>query len=143
MKASIRKIVWNDWPALFSFVAVPIVWAIHFAFPYLKRGADAPDEGFALGLSILAAAALAWRIARVRGLFSSGNAVDGIVESVRIVKDRGRLEYSYRVGGRAMTGWCPVHKSKQVLGLRAGQKLTVLVDRAKPGRSIVADLFVA
>lgn len=141
MKASFRKIVWNDWPALFSFVTLPIVWAIHFAFPYLKRGADAPLV-FALALSVLAAAALVWRIARVRGLFASGVAVEGTVEAVRIVKDHGRLEYSYRVGDRPVTGWCAVHKSRQVFGLRIGQKLTVLVDREKPERSIMADLFV-
>lgn len=142
MKASLKKIVWNDWLALFAFCALPIIWIIHFAFPYLKRGASAPIEVGVI-VSILAAVALAWRIRRVQQLFATGAHTDGVVEAVRILKDRGRLEYSYHVDGRSIGSWSPVHKSKQVLALRIGQKITVLFDRKHPEKSIVADLFLA
>lgn len=141
MKASVRKIVWNDWPALFAFAAIPTVWAIHFAFPYLRKSADAP-VALALSLSVLAATVLSWRIARVFLLFAGGAVVEGIVQSVRIVTDRGLLKYSYSYSERQFVDWCPVHKSKQVLALRIGQTLSVLVDRQNPQKSIVADLFV-
>ena len=142
MKISLIKIIWNDWPALFSACAIPLVWVLHFAFPYLKRSGPPPLE-FTIGLTCLAAFALWWRVARVKKLFSSGGTADGVVEAVRIVKDRGRLEYSYYVEERVLCGWCAVHKSKQVLALRVGQKITVVFDRQRPEKSIVADLFVA
>ena len=74
---------------------------------------------------------------------ATGSTVEGTVEELRIVRDRGRLEYSYRVGGQRFAAWCPVHKAKQVTALHVGQKLTVLVAPEKPAHSIVADLFVA
>ena len=142
MKASLTKIIWNDWPALFALCAIPIIWIIHFGFPYLKKEAFAPIE-IGISVCILAAVALVWRIVRVTRLFDSGEQTDGVVEAVRIVKDRGRLEYSYRVKEEIISGWNPVHKSKQVLSLRVGQTITVLFDRAQPKKSIVADIFIA
>jgi len=142
MKTSLTKIIWNDWPALFAFCAIPIIWIIHFGFPYLKNGASVPIE-IGIGLSIIAMLALVWRITRVQKLFASGEKTDGVVVAVIIVKDRGRLEYSYRVNEEIIDGWSPVHKSKQVLSLQVGQKITVLYDRTHPVKSIVADIFIA
>ena len=142
MKASTGKIVWHDWPALCASVTIPIIWVIHFIFPYIKKGPATP-LWLPLMLTLIAVVALAWRIARVHRFFATGSAVEGIVEGLRIVRDRGRLEYSYCVGGQRVSGWCPVHESKQVTTLQVGQKLTVIVAHEKPAHSIVADLFVA
>jgi len=142
MKASTGKIIWHDWPALCASVTLPIIWAIHFIFPYIKRGPATP-LWLPLMFTLAAVAALVWRIARVHRFFATGSTVEGTVKELRIARDRGRLEYSYRVGGQHFSAWCPVHKSKQVTALHVGQKLTVLVAPEKPDRSIVADLFVA
>lgn len=140
MKAAPLKIVWNDWPAFFSSCAIPLIWIIHFAFPYLKRGGSAP-LGFTFGLAGCAVLALGWRVARVERLLGSGGSADGVVEAVRFGGDRGRLEYTYRVGDRVLSGWCAVRKSRQVQALRVGQQITVAFDLRRPERSIVADLF--
>ncbi len=142
MKTSLNKIIWNDFLALFAFCVIPIIWIIHFGFPYLKKGAHAPIE-IGIGVCFLAILALSWRISRVKSLFASGEKTDGVVLAVRIVKDRARLEYSYRVNEEIFDGWSPVHKTKQVLALQVGQKITVLYDRSQPVKSIVADLFLA
>jgi hypothetical protein len=142
MKTSLTKIIWNDWSAFFAFCAIPIMWIIHIGFPHFKNGASVPIE-IGIALSVIAMLALVWRITRVQKLFVSGEETNGVVVAVIIVKDRGRLEYSYRVNEEIINGWSPVHKSKQVLSLQVGQKITVLYDRIHPVNSIVADLFIA
>lgn len=142
MKPSIAKIVSNDWPALFSALGVPIVWGMHLAFPYLRNGGTSP-LALAAALSALALAVLARRIARVKALFVSGLRANGVVTGLRIVRDRGRLEYEFPVQGSIVTSWCPVHKTKQVLALSVGDGVEILYDGRDPRKSIVRDLFAA
>ncbi len=138
MTPSLRKIIWNDWPALFCVLSVFIIWIVRYAFPPAWKLPALP-----WAISGVALLALGWRVLRVKKFFSLGAAAEGSVEAVRIVKDRGRLEYSYEVEGRKIVAWCPVHKSKQILGIRVGQKITVLYDSRRHESSIVRELFVA
>jgi hypothetical protein len=65
-----------------------------------------------------------------------------VIQSVRIVRDRGRLEFVYELNGQAVKSWTPIHKSKRVLELRPLQEVDVLVDPARPKDAIVAHLYV-
>ncbi len=140
MRPSIAKIVWNDWVAFFSAVGVPMVWGIHFAFPYLRKGATAAPT-LAAGLCALALTVVAWRIARVNALFISGSRAKGVITGVRIARDRGRLEYSFPVQGSTVESWYPVRKTRRVLALRVGEEVEILYDAREPRRAIVKELF--
>jgi hypothetical protein len=141
MKPSILKIIWTDWLALFSAVAIPVVWIIHIAFPHLKKGATAPIE-IGIVLSILASISLIWRILRIQNFFGSGILTKGIFEEFIIVKDRGRFVYFYTIDGRDYHSWCAVHKTKKVRSFITGQEIEVFYQKSNHARSIVKDLFV-
>lgn len=141
MKYSLRKLVWNDWPALASSIAVPITWAIHFGFPLLQRGATPLPLWFPAGASVALVAVLAWRIRRVNWFFSNGTPVVGVITDLLIVKDRGRLEFEFEVDGKRVFSWTPIHKTKSVLSFSPGDRVDLLFDETKPTRAIVKGLY--
>jgi hypothetical protein len=143
MKPSLRAIVWNDWPALACAMGIPIFAAICLAYPYVVgKPALAP---FFASLSVVATlvlgAILCWRIVRVYSLFARGFVVPGNIHGVALAKDRGRVDFGYVVNGQPVYGWTPVHKTRRVLSLAAGQPVHLLVDPARPGMALVAELY--
>ena len=140
MKLSLRKILWNDWPALALAVAIPIIWIIAVVFPHIRSGAVFNPQ-----IAMIASAAclilLIARILSIRAIWNSGVVTAGRVVAVRIIKDRGRFEYEYEVDGTKVIACRAVHKSKQVLDFRPGDSVTVAYDPANPQRSIVRELF--
>ena len=145
MKPRVSRIIWTDWPALLCAVSIPVVWIIGAAYPLINSSAQIERFemlSIAVPISLLAALLLAWRINRVFRLFSHGRRIRGVIQSIRIVRDRGRLEFAYELDGQAVISWTPIHKSARVLELRRLQEVDVLVDTARPKEAIVAQLYV-
>lgn len=141
MKYSLGKIILNDWPALAASLGLPIIWAIHFLFPLLKNTTHALSVWFPVTGSVCLLLVLAWRIRRVTWLFTSGVETRGGVINLSIVKDRGRLEFSFTHAGSTIHSWMPVHKTRMVLALKPGAEIDVLYDRNRPAYAIVKTLF--
>lgn len=144
MRPSIRAIVWNDWPALASSIGMVIVWVLYFGYPLLNRSV-ASDPYFALLAIIFTLGfqgVLSWRIWRVLSLFARGVEVPAQITSIHLVKDRGRIEYSFQLGELAFSSWSPVHKTARVLALEPGQSVKVLVNPENPMQSILKALYL-
>jgi hypothetical protein len=141
MKYSIVKIIKNDWPSLAAAVGIPIVWGIHVIFPLIIRKSHGLPVLFPAVVTLLLLSLLYWRISRIARLFASGNTVTGKVTGLYIVKDRGRLEFSFEHNGTAISSWIPVHQTKQVLSFTDGTPVTVAYDGEHPTRAIIMELF--
>jgi len=145
MKPRVSRIIWTDWPALACAVMIPVVWLIGAAYPLINSSARfgrAELLSVAVPISLVALLMLAWRINRVFRLFSHGRRIRGVIQAIRIVRDRGRLEFAYELDGQSVVTWTPIHRSKRVLELRRLQEVEVLVDPARPKDAIVAQLYV-
>jgi hypothetical protein len=144
MKPRLSKIIWTDWPALFCAFAIPGIWIIGFVFPYLRHGAQFDTTAaltVALPISVIAGGFLLWRIGRIQRLFALGRLVPGLVLDVRIIRDRGRLDFTYKLDGNRFRSWMPIHKNKQTLALPPNQEVEVLVDASRPSRAVVRHLY--
>jgi hypothetical protein len=144
-KPRFASIISTDWPALFCLISIPGIWIIGFLFPFVRKGASFGTFevlAFALPISMVAGGFLLWRIARIHRLFAFGRLVPAQVTSLRIARDRGRLEFEYDFGGLRRTSWMPVHKNKRVLALEPNQQVEVLVDPRDPTNAIVRQLYV-
>jgi hypothetical protein len=143
MKPSLRAILWNDWPSLASWIGVLLTWALCYGHRLLGR---ASDDLLNLWLPIAATfvlfSVLAWRIWRIYSLFASGIEVPGQITQIWITRDRGRLEFGYRIDGQASISWAPIHKTSRVLGFSEGQAIHVLVRAAAPSQAIVKELYI-
>ena len=141
MNYSIKKIILNDWPALASAVGIPIIWVIHYAFPYLRPGAVNVPSWLPVLISSAFALTLADRISHIARLFEHGLSARAVVTNLRIERDRGRLEFVFEYDGRRFASWMPVHKTEQVMTLIPGTAIEVLFNREKPEQAIVKSLF--
>lgn len=141
----LKKILLADWPALFCFIAIPGIWVIGLIFPFLRQGARfgrVEMLTIALPLTVIAAGFLLWRVKRIQMLFRRGTAVRGHITRIRLVRDRGRVEFRYEFNGEFLESWMPVHQSPEVLALRESQEIDILVDATRPRRAIIRHLFV-
>ncbi len=139
-RLSYRRIVAHDWLVLFGALGIPIIWIINIAFPYLREGAVHTPE-IAAVITLACGLLIGWRIWRIHYLFSHGIEAAGVVTRLKIVRDRGRLEYTFTANKRTIHAWFPVHKTKRVLQLDRGAAITVLYDKKNPQFCIVQDLF--
>ena len=143
MKYSIIKVIVNDWPALASSIGIPFIWLIHYAFPYISK----VNEQTPLLLPIVVTNALVvvlwWRIKRVAWFFNNGIAASGKVVLLRIVKDRGRIEFTFNHQGGNFSAWSPIHKTKRVLSLVPGTNIEVLFDAENPTKAIIKELYAS
>jgi hypothetical protein len=145
MKPHLKKILLADWPALFCSISIPGIWVIGLIFPFLRQGATfgrVEILTIALPLSLIAAGFLLWRVTRIQTLFSRGAAVRGNITRIRLVRDRGRVEFRYEFNGERLESWMPVHQTPEVLALRESQEIDLLVDATRPRRAIIRHLFI-
>ena len=145
MKPRLKKILLADWPALFCFIAIPGIWVIGLIFPFLRQGARfgrVEMLTIALPLSLIVGGFLLWRVKRIQTLFGRGAAVRGTITRIRLVRDRGRVEFRYEFNGERLESWMPVHQSPAVLALRESQEVDLLVDTTRPRRAIIRHLVV-
>lgn len=144
MRPNMLKIIWNDWPALFGVIFVPVIWIVNFAWPYIRPSANNNEDRIvfvAIPASIVALVLLMWRVVRVYRLFQRGQIVVATITWIHIVRDRGRIDFSYEIGATPHTSWMPVHRTKDVLSLHEGQQIEVLVDKKSPNTAIIRQLF--
>jgi hypothetical protein len=145
MKPRLKKILLADWPALFCFIAIPGIWVIGLVFPFFRQSARfgrVEMLTIALPLSLIVGGFLLWRVKRIQTLFGRGAAVRGTITRIRLVRDRGRVEFRYEFNGERLESWMPVHQSPEVLALRESQEVDLLVDATRPRRAIIRHLFV-
>ena len=145
MKPHLKKILLADWPALFCSISIPGSWVIGLIFPFLRQGATfgrVEILTIALPLSLITAGFLLWRVTRIQTLFSRGAAVRGNITRIRLVRDRGRVEFRYEFNGERLESWMPVHQTPEVLALRESQEIDLLVDATRPRRAIIRHLFI-
>ncbi|MCX2862980.1 hypothetical protein OOZ63_14205 [Paucibacter sp. PLA-PC-4] len=144
MRPSLLGIVNTDWPALFAAIGLPMILVIAALYPH---GFPVAGSKWALllevGLPLAAACAglLAWRCLRVLELFRSGIPSAGHITQIQLVKDRGRIDFSYELNGATHRCWQPVHRTRRVLALETGQDVQVLVHPRKAGVAIIKDIF--
>ena len=142
MKPRLSQIIWNDWPALAFAIGVGLSVLLYFGLPLVRGGVDPQSRlWFCTAMALLCALGLWSRVARINRFFRLGTRVEGVITNLRIVKDRGRLEFQFVANGSQTAAWSPVHRTKRVLSMRPGQPVIILFDERNPKKAIVLDLF--
>ena len=140
---SIRKFIWNDFPALGVAIGIPIVWIIYLAFPFIEKGNEPLPTALPIAATVMFLGILIWRFRRLARLFSNGRHARGQITRISIFRDRGRLEFVFDYNGSTVASWMPVHKSRAVAALTPGDAVDILFDPADPRRAIVRQIFKA
>jgi hypothetical protein len=152
IRPTLRRVVSTDYAALVG-VIVPCVgvalWIANAFFGFPGRAGRPPLPPnhplfVILGtVSLLAGAIVVTSRRRyVDALFASGDRTPGTITSVRFLKDRGRIEFTYESHGQHRQSVNTVHRTRRTAGVRPLQRVTVLVDPIRPANAIVLDLYV-
>jgi hypothetical protein len=149
-RPSLRRIIWTDYPAFYASLVPVVSWIVLMAWLPDWRG-DGPvispgARPFFLTLAVIATIAglsvLVWRVWLVFKLFSKGSQVRGKICSVEIRRDRGWVEFVYIFDHKEYTSRIEVHRNAQTKGLKAGDLVVLVVDRANPQRAFIRDLYI-
>jgi len=139
------QIIRNDGLSLFLLWGPVFVAA--FAVEFLGEEENSFYYLFSIfiGLILLAGAGLYFRYKRIISIFEDGIEVTGIVTEVLIREvesaTSAEIKFTYEFQGAKYESKNPSSTEKTKL-LKAGQSVTILVDRNKPSRAFVKELFV-
>ncbi len=149
-KPSLRRIIWTDYPAFYASLVPVVSWIVLLAWLPDWRG-DGPiispgARPFFISLAALATIAglivLIWRVWLVFRLFGKVLQVRGKISSVEIRRDHGWVEFFYIYDHKEYTSRIEVHRNAQTKGLKAGDLVVLVVDRAHPQRAFIRDLYI-
>jgi hypothetical protein len=134
---SIIQIIWTDYFAFISALLPVCIWALVLiiwkAQVYFVIGA--------LG-TLVVLGLLTWRVLLFRMVFRDGKSVLGRVCSAYLIRDRGRVEYTYSYQGKFYKSGVSIHRNGRTKALKEGQPLTLVVDQRNPGRAFIRSLYM-
>jgi len=134
---SIIQIIWTDYFAFITALLPVCIWALVLliwkAQVYIRIGAVGTLIVFGL---------LAWRVVLFRKVFREGKSVLGRVSSAYLIRDRGRVEYTYSYQGKFYKSGVSIHRNSRTKALKEGEGVILVVDRRNPGRAFIRSLYM-
>lgn len=148
-KPALRKVLWTDYPS-FIFVSFSVAaWIIYVAWVPAWRK-DGPIINpqlapytllIAILISLLGIGVVAYRLHLLRTVFSKGVEVRGKITEITLPRDRGRVNYSFYYQNKEFSSFAPIHRNKQTLSLKKGDRVTLVIDPEYPVRAFIRDLY--
>ena len=146
---SIPRIVWTDYTAFFMALSPVVVWIVYLAWVPQWRQSDPiiPTQGawfflyFAVVVTLIGLAVLAWRVRLFKTVFQEGLEIHGRISSFSMARDRGQVKYTYACQGKRYESGVTLHRTKQTRKLKVGDRVVLVVDRSNPGRAFIRDLY--
>jgi hypothetical protein len=153
-RAAIVRFIRYDYFSLLCLLGPLVAWgmfaatACGFSFDRstgTNQGGAFSESHFYLGAAVLSSAVLlpllARRVWSLSSVFRDGERVTGRIVNVWFVSGRGRVDYTYTFNGREYTAGNATTKNDRTKLLQKGQAVSLLVDREKPERAIMEDLY--
>jgi hypothetical protein len=92
-------------------------------------------------LTMLGLAALAWRYGLAWRLLTSGQEVPGTISRTWFFRDRARITCTYSFKGRKYQATQSMRFSRRVMGLKAGERVRLVVNSSMPHNFLIRQLF--
>jgi hypothetical protein len=149
-RPSIRRIIWTDYPAFYASLVPVVSWIVLLAWmpawrddgPIISESARPFFLSLAAIATIAGLAVLVWRLWLVFRVFGQGVQVRGKISSVELRRDHGWVEFFYIHEHQEYTSRIEVHRNAQTKGLKAGDRVILVVDRQNPKRAFIRDLYL-
>ncbi len=146
----IARILWTDYPA-FLFTAFPVVvWVVYLSWvPGWREDGPVINPELAPFILVLAVAftiwclgVVTWRILLIRKIFRSGSLVRGKIIEITLNRDRGKVAYTYFLNNKEYSASAPIHRNKQTVAIKKGERVNLVVDPTHPQRALIRDLYL-
>ncbi len=150
-RPSIRQILWTDYTAFFVALIPIVIWIVFLAWVPDWRRDNHPVISpqlrpfvlyFNLVLTVVTLVILFRRVRLLLKVFRDGAQVRGRITSFSMRRDRGQVEYIYIFDRDEYRSGVAVHRNKQTLALKVGDRVILMVDPDRPQRAFIRDLYV-
>jgi len=146
---SVTRLIWTDYPAFYASLVPLVAWIIYIAWipDWRGQGPVVKPEARSLFLTLILLASaggisvLISRIWLFQRVFRSGALVKGKISQVELRRDHGRVEYAYIFDHKEYFCSVAVHRTAKTKKLEVGEHVVLIVDRAKPSRAFIQDLY--
>jgi hypothetical protein len=141
-RLSFLRIIEADYIAYISVLAPVVMWAV-YAFSYFSGRETGTTYTLTMaGITVAGMLALIWRYRLFSTVFEDGQQTQAVISHVSFYRDRGRIDYEYTYMGQQYKSGSMVHKIRRVTDLKIGDQITVMIDRNKPNRAFIKDLYL-
>jgi hypothetical protein len=86
---------------------------------------------------------LVYRILLLYSVFRRGEQARGRITSIDIRRDRGSVEYVFLYKGEQRRARASIHRTRQTLALKKGERVILMVDPSRPERAFIRDLYLS
>lgn len=147
---TLLKILWTDYPAFIYASFTVAAWVVYLAWvpswrkdgPIIQPGLAPYALGIAILISLLGVSVVTYRFQLLRKTFKRGVEIRGKITDISLPRDRGKVYYSYYYQNKALSSYAPIHRNKQTLALKKGDRVTLIMDPAYPARAFIRDLYI-
>lgn len=140
-QASFWKVAWTDYAASLGMLApvtVLLVTVIMFLF---GEGIDTLWLYVTIGVCLAGPLLSLWRYSLIAGVLGEGIEVDGHVTRISFFRGRGRVYYLYSFQGERYEGSNAIQQNRYTRKLEIGLPVKVVVDREKPKKAFIKQLY--
>jgi hypothetical protein len=149
-RLSLLKIMWTDYPAFISTCTMAVAWIIILAWvpawrsdgPIVSPEAKPVFLSIAALITLVGMAILLWRFQILWAALVSGAQVRGKITKIEMRRDRGQVKYTYIFNHEEFQSSAPIHRNKQTLALKTGSPVILMVDKKRPSRAFIKDLYL-
>jgi hypothetical protein len=135
------KVIWVDYWA-FLFAAFSILSPLVYVYTIMASKMSRDFSWLLMSFWVATIVGLFWRYRSIISLYNDGLEAKATIIQVGFFRDRGYIKYVYTFENRRFAGRNRVMKNRFTTRYRVGDEVAVLIDREKPQRSLIKDLFL-
>lgn len=140
-QASFFKVAWTDYTASLGLLApVSLLLVTAFLF-FFGEGIDALWLDLLIGVCLAGPLLSLWRFGLISGVLGSGVEVEGHVTRISFFRGRGRVYYLFTYMGERYESSNAIQQNKFTRKLEIGLPVKVVVDRDKPKKAFIKQLY--
>lgn len=145
------RVIWTDYASFYSAMILMITWIVMASWIPAWNAARGPVipavsvpiwMGAAILISLICVGVLVRRFWLMWSTFRNGVQVPGKILDCGIRRDRGFVKYTYIFDKKERTCNASIHRTKQTLALKTGERVSLVVDRTHPDRAYIRSLYI-
>jgi hypothetical protein len=141
-RPSLGQIIQVDYSASLAFWFPVALWALLAFYKLTGRPPTAQTVKISIAVTIIGVVILAWRYLHYASVSKKAQVTPGTISGIATFLDGGKVKYTYTFQGETFVGSNAVHLTRKSRGLKVGDAVTLIVDRERPGRAFIKDLFL-
>ena len=141
-RPSFLRVVSTDFTAQMTLIMPLVFCGIYVVLLVLRENISLGSTLIGVGIVVLSITILIRRYLLIQLIYKDKQEVTGEISSTFFNRGSGRVDYTYSFQGENYISGNSVSASKRTQVLKIGDRVVLLVDRRKPTRAFIRDLYL-